>query len=79
MFRRGEILNRTKTKASKAPVPMCESLAANLAELRQQTEYGKDDDFVFASPALNGKQPLWGQTMNAQFIKTSCNRVGTGR
>ena len=28
VFRRGEIVNRTKTKASKAPVPMCEALSA---------------------------------------------------
>jgi RNA polymerase sigma factor (TIGR02999 family) len=37
--RRVEILNRTKTKASKAPVPMCEALARSLNELRRQTEY----------------------------------------
>src|SRR5580698_247379 len=29
----------------------------------------QDEDFVFASPTLKGKQPLWGQTMNAQFVK----------
>jgi site-specific recombinase XerC len=55
---------------------MCESLAANLADLRRQTEYGKDDDFVFASPTLNGKQPLWGQTMNAQFVKPVAINLG---
>jgi integrase len=76
VFRRGEILNRTKTKASKAPVPLCEALAASLADLRQQSEYGKDDDFVFASPTLNGKQPLWGQTMNAQFVKPAAIELG---
>jgi integrase len=76
VFRRGEILNRTKTKASKAPVPMCEALATTLSELRQQTEYGKDEDFVFASPTLNGKQPLWGQTMNAQFVKPAAIELG---
>jgi integrase len=43
VFRRGEILNRTKTKASKAPVPMCEALARTLNELRQQTEYSRDE------------------------------------
>lgn len=76
VFRRGEILNRTKTKSSKAPVPMCEALAANLAELRRQTEYNKNEDFVFASPTLNGKQPLWGQTMNAQFVKPAAIELG---
>jgi len=62
-------VNRTKTKASKAPVPMCEALATTLTEFRQQTEYSKDEDFIFASAALRGKQPLCGQTMNAQFVK----------
>jgi integrase len=49
VFRRGEILNRTKTKASKAPVPMCEALATTLNELRQQTASG-----VTAKPANGG-------------------------
>ena len=76
VFRRGEVLSRTKTKASNAPVPMCEALAGNLAELRRQTEYGREDDFVFASPTLDGKQPLWGQTMNAQFVKPAAVALG---
>jgi len=76
VFRRGEILKRTKTKASKAPVPMCEALATTLSEFRQQTEYGKGEDFIFASAALNGQQPLWGQTMNAHFVKPAA--VGLG-
>jgi integrase len=49
VFRRGEIVKRTKTKASKTPVPMCETLAAKLIELRQQSPYSGDEDFVFAS------------------------------
>ena len=69
VFRRGEIGKRTKTKASKAPVPMCEALAATLTELRQKGEYSGNEDFVFASPYLEGKKPLWGQTMNAKFVK----------
>ena len=76
VFRRGEVLKRTKTKASKAPVPMCEALAATLSEFRQKTPYNKDEDFVFASPTLNGKQPLWGQTMNAKFVKPAAIELG---
>jgi integrase len=76
VFRRGEILNRTKTNASKAPVPMCEAVATTLNELRQQTQYRKDEDFIFASPTLNGKQPLWGQTMNADFVKPAAITLG---
>jgi len=76
VFRRGEIVKRTKTKASKAPVPMCEALAAMLTELRQQSPYSGDEDFVFASPFLDGKQPLWGQTMNAKFVKPAAIELG---
>jgi integrase len=76
VFRRGEILKRTKTKASKAPVPMCEALATTLSEFRQQTEYSRDEDFVFASPTLDGIRPLWGQTMNARFVKPAAVALG---
>jgi integrase len=67
---------RTKTLASKAPVPMCGALASYLAEWRQQTPYNKDEDYIFASPKLNGKQPLWGQTMNADFVKPAALTLG---
>jgi site-specific recombinase XerC len=76
VFRRGKILKRTKTKASKAPVPMCEALAKTLSEFRQQTEYSKDEDLVFASPTLVGIRPLWGQTMNADFVKPAAVALG---
>jgi integrase len=46
-FRRGELQKRTKTKASKARVPMWEALAAALNEWRQQTPYNKRRGFHF--------------------------------
>jgi integrase len=69
VFRRGVIVGRTKTKASKAPVPMCEALAATLQQWRQETPYSTNEDFIFASSALSGKLPMWGQSMNADFVK----------
>jgi integrase len=75
-FRRGEIQNRTKTKASKDYVPMCEDLATFLTEWRQQSPYNKDEDFIFASPKLNGKQPLWGQTLNENYVKPAAVALG---
>jgi hypothetical protein len=39
------------------------------SDWRQQTPYDKDEDFTFASPKLKGKQPPWGQTMTADFVK----------
>jgi integrase len=66
------ILNKT----SKGPVPMCELLSACLAEWRRQSPYSSDRDFIFASPTVNGKQPLWGQTMNANFVKPAAVALG---
>jgi integrase len=75
-FRRGEMQSRTKTKASKAPVPMCEALAAFLADWRQETPYNRDEDFIFASLKVNGRRPLWGQTLNADFVKPAAVSLG---
>jgi integrase len=55
---------------------MCEALAAMLTELRKRSPYSGDGDFVFASPYLDGKQPLWGQTMNAKFVKPAAIGLG---
>jgi hypothetical protein len=79
VFRRGEILNRTKTKASKAPVPMCESLEANILELYQQTEYGKDDNFVLASRDPERQTAIVGAEHERPVRQTSRNRLGTGK
>jgi integrase len=75
-FRRGELQKRTKTAASKAPVPMCEDLAAFLSEWRQRTPFNQDGDFIFASPKLGGRLPLWGQTLNADFVKPAAVTLG---
>lgn len=69
VFRRGQIVHRTKTQASKAPVPMCEALAATLQQWRQETPYSTNEDFIFASSTLGGRLPMWGQSMNADFVK----------
>jgi len=75
-FRRGEVQHRTKTKASNAPVPMCEALAEFLKEWRQQTAYSTEGDYIFASTKLSGRQPLWGQTLNADFVKPAAVSLG---
>lgn len=75
-FRRGEMQNRTKTTASRAPVGMCAALARFLTEWRQHTPYNKEEDYIFASPKLDGKQPMWGQTMNANFVKPAAVALG---
>ena len=50
-----------RPKPAKIPSQCAKALATTLNDLRQQTEYSRDEDFVFASPTLDGKRPLWGQ------------------
>ena len=67
-FRLSEITT-TKTKASKASVPMCEALAEFLQNWRVNSPYHRDGDFVFASDKLNGKKPRTGQMVNQNYLK----------
>ena len=66
----------TKSKASKAPVPMHPILAAILESWRKETPYAKDEDWVFPSLKLRGKQPRTASTMVADYIRPAAVRLG---
>ena len=46
-----------KTEASQKPVPMAGELASVLQDWNAQSAYRHAEDWVFASPKMNGKQP----------------------
>jgi integrase len=62
-------LGRLKSRASKAPVEMHETLAALLEVWRQETPYSKDSDFVFPSFKRHGKQPRLGSMIVQDYIR----------
>jgi integrase len=66
----------TKSKASKAPVPMHSILAAILANWRRETPYAKDEDWVFPSFKLRGEQPRTASTMVADYIRPVAVKLG---
>jgi integrase len=51
-------LDKPKTKASKAPVPMSPALASFLHQWRKVTQYAGDDDWIFPSYKLSGSIPM---------------------
>ena len=57
-------------------MPMCSALAAFLKQWKQETPYSGDDDFIFPSMKLRGRKPLWGQTLNADYIKPTAIKLG---
>ena len=74
-FRLSEITT-TKTKTSKANVPMCTMLEDHLRHWRSQTPYHRDSDFVFASDKLKGKKPRSGQMVNRSYVKPAAIAAG---
>ena len=69
-------LGPPKSRASKAPVEMHETLATLLQGWRQQTPYSKDSDFVFPSFKLHGKQPRLGSMIVQDYIRPAAVAAG---
>jgi integrase len=74
-FRLAEITD-TKTKSSKADVPMCAVLAEFIRNWRTLTPYHRDTDFVFASEKLKGRKPRTGQMVNRDYLKPAAIAAG---
>ena len=54
-----QVLGNCKAEASAKPVPMDSHMAEDLLRWRRQSIYASDDDYVFASETMRGKQPFW--------------------
>jgi integrase len=52
-----QVVGNCKTEASAKPVPMDSYMAEDPLRWRSQSDYASDDDFVFASETMKGKQP----------------------
>jgi integrase len=70
------MIGRQKSKASKAPVEMHETLATMLQAWRRVTPYGKDADFLFPSFKLGGKQPRLGSMIVEDYIRPAALAAG---
>jgi integrase len=69
-------LGRPKSRASKAPVEMHETLAALLRGWQEETPYSKDSDFLFPSFKLHGKQPRLGSMIVEDYIRPAAVAAG---
>ena len=65
-----------KTAASQKPVPMDSGLAALLLDWRGRCPYNQEKDYVFASPDMNGTQPLWPSSAMKKHIRPAAKRAG---
>lgn len=74
-----QVVGPCKTEASQKPVPLDPYLAEALQQWRRHTKYKASDDWVFASPACDGRQPYWGQTIMRRVIRPAAVSVGISK
>jgi integrase len=65
-----------KTEASAKDVPLDAALAESLLKLHLAGPYNRPTDWVFASPSVKGKQPLWPDTLWRRYGKPAVTAAG---
>jgi len=65
-----------KTAASQKPVPMDAGLSALLLDWRGRCPYNQEQDYVFASLARHGAQPLWPSSAMSNHIRPAAKLAG---
>jgi integrase len=68
-----------KTEASAKPVPMDSHMAEDLHRWRRQSDYASDDDYVFASETMKGKQPYLPDNLMKRHIRPVANANGINK
>jgi integrase len=66
----------TKSKASKARMPLDQIVLSVLEAWRKIAPYTGQDDFVFASTALRGKKPMNGNSVQTHHLRPAAIRAG---
>jgi len=69
-------LGPVKTEESEKTVPLDEEMIADLVRWRAETPYAQDDDWIFASPRMLGRPPLWPEALMRNYIAPAGKRAG---
>jgi len=68
--------DETKTQSSNAKVPLHPMIIEALLAWRQQSSFNADDDYVFASPILDGKKPLNSNSVQRDYLRPQSIAAG---
>jgi len=74
-----QVVGNCKTEASAKPVPMDSYMAEDLLRWRRQSTYTSDDDYVFASETMRGKQPYWPDNLMKRHIRPVARSIGINK
>ncbi len=62
-------IEHCKTEASRKPVPIDAAVAEILWAWQLRCAYNQPNDWIFASPAMKGKQPYWPSSIYRVYLK----------
>jgi integrase len=71
-----QVVGALKTEASRKPIPIATELADSLFNWRSRSAYREQDDWMFASPETQGKQPYWPENLLRHRIRPAAKRSG---
>ena len=71
-----QVTGPCKTEASQKPIPLDPYLAEALQAWLLHAPYINPDDWLFANPAMHGKQPYWGQPIMRNIIRPAARAAG---
>ncbi len=71
-----QVVGEMKTEASRKPIPLDTGLAEVLMDWRSCTPYSHPDDWVFASPEMDGTQPYWPDSALRKIVRPAAARAG---
>ena len=71
-----QVVGPCKTEASQKPIPLDARLGDALRAWRRHTKYAGHNDWIFASPAVQGRWPYWGQPIMRNVIQPKALELG---
>jgi len=74
-----QVVGSLKTEASRKPLPLDPDLAQSLLAWRQMSPFNRDEDWVFASPEMQGEQPYWPENLLRRHIRPAALRCGVSK
>ena len=68
-------LGPVKTEESEKVMPLDDEMIADLLRWRSETPYAGDRDWIFASARMKGRQPLWPEAIERNYIRPAAERA----
>lgn len=64
-----------KTEESEKVMPLDDEMIIDLLRWRSETPYAADQDWIFASKRMKGRQPLWPEAIERNYIRPAAERA----